>query len=127
MFQFTPEGKERVLHSFCKLHGCPNGAWPEGLILDRKGNLYGTAENGGAGVDDCPDCGVVFKLTPAGKYSLLHTFCKQSSQCSGGANPSAPLVFDPKGNLYGTTWQGGIYSTSCAAQYTCGVIFKITP
>ena len=57
--------------------------------------------------------------------TVLYSFCAQTN-CADGANPHAGLVFDQKGNLYGTTYNGGVYNyNSC--YYGCGVVFKLTP
>ena len=88
-----------VLHTF--QGGSSDGASPfAGLIMDSSGNLYGTTENGGAS-----GLGTVFELVNAsGTYSqkVLHSFNR-----SDGANPSAGLIMDSSGNLYGTTQNGG--------------------
>jgi uncharacterized repeat protein (TIGR03803 family) len=114
---------ETVLYSFCEQKNCTDGAEPvAGIVFDQKGNLYGTTRTGGA-YQYCSDvgfgCGVVFKLTRAGKYTLLHTFCEQGGNCTDGANPYAASVLDPEGNLYGTTEYGGVHGQ--------GVVFKLTP
>jgi hypothetical protein len=88
----------------------PNG----GLVLDRKGAIYGTTYFGGNNVKgQCQGgvggtgCGIVFKLTPpnqkGGKWTkkVLHQFNGQD-----GANSTAGVVFDGSGNLYGTTFAG---------------------
>ncbi len=81
--------------------GGGDGRFPNaGLIADSSGNLYGTTVNGGAS-----NRGVVFKLSPGGTETVLHSF---SSCChSGGFHPVAGLIFDSSGNLYGTTGGGG--------------------
>ena len=128
VFKITPEGKETVLYAFCSQDNCADGASPYGgLVVDNSGNLYGTTNIGGA-LNECfgfyDGCGVVFKITPEGKETVLHSFCSQSG-CTDGALPYAGLVFDQKGNLYGTTYFGGAYNSSCI--YGCGVVFKLTP
>ena len=60
----------------------PMGPIPQaGLVFDRKGNLYGTTINGGIfnnfGCSDCGARGVVFKLTPKGKETVLYSFCSE--------------------------------------------------
>jgi uncharacterized repeat protein (TIGR03803 family) len=85
------------------------------------GNLYGTTYSGGANVVG----GTVFKVTPEGKLSAIHSFCSQTN-CPDGAQPFAGLVQASDGNLYGTTSVGGI-GQSCPVQGGCGTIFKITP
>jgi uncharacterized repeat protein (TIGR03803 family) len=92
----------------------PGGAEPvAGLILDKAGNLYGTTFSGGAHHQ-----GTVFKLTPSpdGKWieTVLHSFSG-----SDGSSPTAGLVFDQEGNLYGTTWNGG--------PLAAGNVFELTP
>jgi uncharacterized repeat protein (TIGR03803 family) len=98
VFKLDPTGKETVLYRFT---GGADGAYPEaGLIRDRAGNLYGTAStNGGGSTFVCPpSCGVVFKLDPTGKLTVLHTFTGGPD----GGGPSAGLIPDREGNLYGT-------------------------
>ena len=107
-FSAVQAGSFKVLHSFS---GGTDGCYPVGgLILDGASNLYGTTAGG-----TCNSCGTVFKLAPRGTETLLHDFT-----CGGsGDGPGASLVFDKKGNLYGTTVNGGSIG--------CGLIFEITP
>src|SRR5579872_1977741 len=110
---------ETVLHAF---GGGSDGAFPRaGLVLDAKGNLYGTTFQGG-GSNACNlGCGTIFELTlTAGMWteSILYAFTGQAD----GANPAAGLVFDRNGNLYGTAFGGGA-STTCGGG-GCGVVFQ---
>jgi uncharacterized repeat protein (TIGR03803 family) len=87
-----------------------------GLIRDAAGNLYGTTAVGGSGVNRlCQGgtCGVVFKLSPSGTETVLHNFTR-----GDGANPTAGLIADAAGNLYGTTSNGGTYGFY-------GVVFEL--
>ena len=72
-------------------------------------------------------CGVVLKLmsNSDGSWteSVLYTFCSMTN-CSDGKWPGGGLVFDQKGNLYGTTWQGGANVHGAGA---FGTLFKLTP
>jgi hypothetical protein len=107
--------KETVLHEFPDFW---NGASPLGtLASDRAGNLYGTTAGGGKTQHCLGGCGVVFKMTHAanGKwtYTVLHRFAGPD-----GANPQAGVTLDKKGNIYGTTVQGGAGGA--------GVVFEIT-
>jgi uncharacterized repeat protein (TIGR03803 family) len=90
--------------------------YPTGnLIQDSSGNLYGTDSEGGAF-----GYGQVFKLTPSGTFTTLHSF-------TGGADGGQPfgnLVFGSDGNLYGSASTGGS-GNSC--QGGCGVLFKVAP
>jgi uncharacterized repeat protein (TIGR03803 family) len=93
----------KVLYTFT---GRSDGGIPEGnLVRDTAGNFYGATYQGGD--LNCntftPGCGVVFKLSPTGKETVLHTF---TSGRSDGANPAGGVVRDAKGNLYGATIYG---------------------
>jgi uncharacterized repeat protein (TIGR03803 family) len=73
----------------------------------RDGNLYSTSQLGGTFGK-----GVVFRLTPAGQVTVLHSF----DGTTGGV-PRGGLTLGSDGNLYGTTCQGGSFND--------GTIFKI--
>jgi uncharacterized repeat protein (TIGR03803 family) len=91
--------------------GTPNA----GMILDTEGNLYGTTQEGGSIGD-----GTVFELTPAGGVwteKILHSFSPSSAD---GVQPLADLVMDSKGNLYGTTPNGGAKAAGAAFELTPG-------
>jgi uncharacterized repeat protein (TIGR03803 family) len=110
VFKVSKTGKETVLYNFCSLTGCTDGQYPYApLVRDAAGNLYGTTQYGGAS-----NIGVVFKLTPGGKETVLHSFTGGSD----GVYPYAGLYRDAAGNLYGTTENGGTANL--------GVVFKIS-
>lgn len=113
VFELTSAGKLRVLHQF---KSSPNdGENPNGgLVLDASGNLYGTTTYGGKS-----GWGTVFKITPAGKETILYNF----SGGADGSGPYASLLLE-KGNLYGTTTSGGTVNANCTG---CGVVFRLTP
>lgn len=103
---------EKVVHAFDFTTGsAPVG----GLVFDRRGDLFGTTQGGGAS-----GAGVVFGLqrskgnTWAAK--VLHSF-------TGGADGGFPyaerLIFDEAGNLYGTTSGGGVNNY--------GLVFRVSP
>jgi uncharacterized repeat protein (TIGR03803 family) len=83
------------------------------LVDGADGNFYGATYNGG-GKPACPDCGTVFKVTPAGSLTTLYSFGGPD-----GANPAAGLIRAGDGNFYGTTVAGGTDGG--------GTIFRITP
>jgi len=87
-------------------------------IIDSKGNLYSTTCNDGAFAS-----GVVWKLSPAGKETVLYNF-KQTG--GGGGMPYSSLIMDAAGNVYGTTQFRGIYGGPCGA-LGCGTVFKVDP
>jgi uncharacterized repeat protein (TIGR03803 family) len=104
---------------------------PAGLIFDAAGNLYGTTYQGGTyGSCNHYGCGTVFKLTPeaGGGWTekILYSFCPQGYGCADGAGPSASLIFDAAGNLYGTTFWGGIYNCT-SGMVGCGTVFELPP
>jgi uncharacterized repeat protein (TIGR03803 family) len=127
VFELSPQENgswlEAVLYSFCSVSECADGERPLSgpLVRDASGNIFGTTLFGGAYRNCNGDaCGVIFKLDPAGKETVLHSFTGGAD----GADPWAGLVMDGSGNLYGTTQEGGV---TCAPTFTCGVVFEIAP
>ncbi len=103
---------EVVIHTFT---GGSDGANPyAGLVPDSTENLYGTTVNGGGSNACSGGCGTVFKVTSSGKESILYSFAGGTD----GANPYGGLIRDTRGNLYGTTVDGGSY---------VGTVFEVTP
>jgi uncharacterized repeat protein (TIGR03803 family) len=128
VFELTSEGALTSLYSFNR--NTSDGRTPTvgPLLRDRAGNLYGTTEAGGdlkcVSVNPSQKgCGTVFKLSPEGKETILHSF---NGSPSDGATPLAGLTADSAGNLYGTTYVGGSGCTDGAGG-GCGTVFKITP
>jgi uncharacterized repeat protein (TIGR03803 family) len=111
---------ETIIHVF----DGTDGAQPHGALVTDKvlgGNLYGTAESGGAG-----NSGVVFELSPPASeggpwtYQILYSFL-------GGADGSTPrgaLLLGKDGSLYGTTSFGGL---SGSGYYGNGTIYRLSP
>ncbi len=124
-FQLTPQQDgswtETVIHNFGNVGDGANPAF--GLISDAMGNLYGTTAGGGAATSG--GCGTVFELLkpqPGGTWTenILYTFCSQTY--ADGEQPSSGLIFDGKGNLYGTTGEGGS-KQNCS----CGTVYELSP
>jgi uncharacterized repeat protein (TIGR03803 family) len=115
---FAPDAwaaeKYKVLHAFTG--GSDGGGLYGGVILDERGNVYGTTSGGGAYGE-----GTVFRLrtSPNGRWAetVLHSFCSQS-HCTDGALPPTGLALDAAQNLYGTAG-GGVQNS--------GVIFELSP
>ena len=125
IFRLNRAGQFTVLYKFS---GGTDGGIPTygTLALDRAGNIYGTTNYGGdlsCQVGSWPGCGVVYKLDPAGNQTVLYSF----HHGSDGAIPSSGVLLDGKGNLYGTTLEGGDFSGNCKSDIGCGVIFRLSP
>jgi uncharacterized repeat protein (TIGR03803 family) len=122
VFELTPTTgggwTEQVLHSFG--NGTDGGEPRASLIFDAAGNLYGTTYGGGIYCHSIGGCGTVFELTltAGGNWTeaVLYNF---GSFTDDGYEPSASLIFDAAGNLYGTTQFGGIHGW--------GTVFELTP
>jgi uncharacterized repeat protein (TIGR03803 family) len=107
VFKCTPDGVETDLYTFSG--GNDGGAPQSSLIADNNGNLYGTTSGGGA-----HGRGTVFRLSPDGKETALYAFTGGSD----GEYPSAGLIADQNGNLFGTTSAGGTADV--------GVVFELS-
>jgi uncharacterized repeat protein (TIGR03803 family) len=111
VYKLDRAGNETVLHSFT---GGADGNGPNGgLVRDKQGNLFGATIAGGD-LSGCGGggCGIVFKVDRSGEETVLHNFVGLE-----GAFPSASLVQDEEGTLYGTTNDGGAFGQ--------GVLFKL--
>jgi len=112
VFKIAPDGTLTTVYYFTG----PEGKNPYlGVVQGSDGNFYGTTYWGGnRGV------GTVFRLTPAGRLSLLHSFCADDN-CIDGESPWAGVVQGPRGLVYGTTSLGGL--SSCNTGAGCGTVF----
>jgi uncharacterized repeat protein (TIGR03803 family) len=119
VFEITPSGTLTTLHSF----DGTDGAYPyAGLVQATDGNLYGTTANGGANnLTGCDGgCGTIFKITPAGAFTSLYSFCSQKD-CADGGGPFS-LVQATDGKFYGATSGGG--NISDCGGLGCGTVFS---
>src|SRR5580698_5485802 len=123
VFKITSAGKQTVLHNFCSVANCADGYDPFwGLTLATDGNYYGTTSDGGANNVG----GNVFKITSAGKLTVLYSFCGSSDgDCSDGSTPDGGVIQGIDGNFYGTTRFGG-GGPLCISNGFCGNVFKVT-
>ena len=115
VFKITPAGVVTNLHNFTG----PDGLFPgAGLVQGTDGNFYGTTTQGGATFVDSnsPGNGTVFRITPAGVLTTLHSF---TGYPSDGQDPGGTLVQGSDGNFYGTTKGGGSVGG--------GTVFQMTP
>src|SRR5262249_55939153 len=86
------------------------------LIQGSDGKFYGTTELGGASCQTGFGCGTVFKITPEGNLTRLHSFCTLAG-CADGLEPEASLMQGTDGRFYGES--GG-------SADGCGTVFAIT-
>ncbi|MGC9946642.1 MAG: choice-of-anchor tandem repeat GloVer-containing protein [Bryobacteraceae bacterium] len=117
VYKLDTTGQETVLYTFTDSHGSQG----TGVIRDPAGNLYGTTYYGGT-----ERTGSVYKLDTAGNYTVLYSF----TDGADGGYPSAGVILDPAGNLYGTTpvagtggW-GVVYKLDTSGQET--VLYSFT-
>jgi uncharacterized repeat protein (TIGR03803 family) len=116
IYKATAAGKITVLHNFSGYVSSTqyDGARPIGILVEgADGSYYGTTYQGGE-----YNAGTVFKITPSGTYTLLHSFSFQAPTYDGQL-PIAGLTLGTDGNFYGTTAYGGTQNG--------GAIFEITP
>jgi uncharacterized repeat protein (TIGR03803 family) len=119
VFELSPDGKggwtESVLYSFGP-QGSGDGQQPDaGLVMDSSGNLYGTTFVGGTN-----DEGTVFQLSPKAGGGWTETVIHNFGNSGDGSLPTANLVLDANGHLYGTTGSGGTRSGGTVFQLTSG-------
>ncbi len=121
VFELSPQAgggwTESVLYTFAG--GTSDGANPlGGLVFDKAGNLYGSANSGGS--SQCGSgCGGVFELSPQAGGGWQERMLYFFQNGNDGAIPDSLLIIDPAGNLYGTTQVGGSGS--------CGTVFELLP
>lgn len=121
VFRLSPNASggwtETVLHSF--KGGTSDGATPHASVIrDSAGNLYGTTVGGGGGT--CPGgCGIVFQLLPAASGSWTEAVPHRFTGGTDGAGPYSGVILDGAGNLYGATTAGGAKGF--------GAVYKLTP
>jgi uncharacterized repeat protein (TIGR03803 family) len=110
VFRITPQGALTRLHSFCSHHYCKAGNDPyAALVLGSDGNFYGGTIYGGANL-----AGTVFKISPTGTLTVVHTFDGTDGSSLAG------LIQTSDGTFYGTTSYGGTGTGP-------GTVFKMTP
>ena len=106
VYRLDLTGRQTAVYSFT---GGTDGSDPESTpVLNRQGNIFGTATGGGAG-----GFGTVYEISSSGGFTVLHAF-------TGGADGGLPrgVALDSSGNLYGGAGYGA---------YGRGVVYKITP
>jgi uncharacterized repeat protein (TIGR03803 family) len=109
---------EKVLYNF---QGGNDLGSDSAIVRDAQGDFYGSSREGGGQGCDGLGCGTVFRISQAGKRTLLHAF--QGGQ--DGSDPVGGVIRDGAGNLYGTTQNGGDLTCGQGGR-GCGTVFKIT-
>jgi len=111
VFEITSSGTAKLLYSFKTTH---DGQFPARLIVGSDGNIYGvTLFGGSAATGPATGGGTVFKVTPAGAVTLIHSFLGDPD----GLLP-VDLIEAANGTFYGATSSGGTYDE--------GTVFKLT-
>jgi uncharacterized repeat protein (TIGR03803 family) len=116
IFKYDPsQGQDgfTILYSFPSVE---NTYSPSPLTLGTDGNFYGTTYGSGY----TSTWGTFFQITPAGKFTTLHTF--QGYPENEPGEPSGPLTLGANGNFYGTSQAGGYPD-----DYNGGTVYEITP
>lgn len=124
VFRMTPSGAVTILYSFGT--SAADGVTPLGsLVQGADGNFYGTTVNGGANScstsGETNNCGTVFRITPSGNLTILHSF---GTSLADGIAPQGPLTVGSDGAFYGTTPSGG--GGICGFAFGCGTVFRVT-
>ena len=109
VFKVTRAGKLEIVYNFQQ---DPAGWYPgNDLVLGNDGNLYGTTDGG---------YNTIFKVTPNGTFTTLHTFTGPD-----GLGLYGGVTEGVDGNFYGTTRGGGKSSQFCPSG--CGTVYRMTP
>lgn len=115
VFRISTTGSKKVIYTF---KGPPDAASPNFALLNLKGTLYGTTQEGGASCNTREGCGAVFAISTSGSEHVVYSF-------KGGSDGETPFasVIAVNGKLYGTTYYGG-GNPRCAGG--CGTVFEMT-
>ena len=112
LFKLSATHKEAVLHSF---GNGKDGLIPSGgLVEDKNGNVYGVTLEGGT-----HGAGTIFKVTPAGKETILYNFG------NAAGTPEGSLLLDQHGNLFGTTVEGGTNGFGTVFEFSAAGKFHV--
>jgi uncharacterized repeat protein (TIGR03803 family) len=121
VFRLTPAGLIQTVYSFSV---ATNGLYlSTGLTLGSDGNLYGAAPFGGnpLACTYTAGCGTMFQVTPAGGFTLLHTFANTTD----GGYPNGTQVEDTNGNIVGA--DGGASGTTVTSPYLFQLATQLPP
>jgi hypothetical protein len=124
VFELTPPVKKGALWNETTLYsftGLSDGSQPDGLFMDKTGNIYGTTFWGGFNICKGPtsSCGVVFEISPQGTHWIEKTLYDFTGKLDG-SNPPGGVIFGKDGALYGVT-SGGDQESNL------GTVFRVVP
>jgi hypothetical protein len=133
VFQLLPPAQGQTAWTLKTLYtftGGADGAFPQTLVMDSQGALYGMTDEGGLRNGVCAQngndigCGTVFKLSPPVQGQSTWTLNTLWTFTGGadGSSPTGGVVFGPSGELYGFTYGG----FTCP-HGICGGVYKLTP
>ncbi len=141
VWEITASGAYKDLHDFggtvttsTGISG-HDGSQPQSMVaIDGAGNLYGTANWGGAygWGSQFPyyGYGMIWEITPSGKYLDRHDFGGEVTNAGGastadGCFPFSGVMFDSSGNMYGTTLNGGP-NTPTGYDAAAGIVWELS-
>jgi uncharacterized repeat protein (TIGR03803 family) len=133
VFKLKRAGSGWTLSPLYNFAGGADGAYPVArVVFGPNGTLYGTTENGGTTGDCSGGCGTVFNLQPqptactAALCPWIETIVQRFTTL---AFPASEVTFDSAGNLYGTTYAGGLLApgggNGCSGD--CGAVYELSP
>lgn len=118
VFELSPSSggwSETILHNFDIVDIEGDGGLPEaGVIIDSTGALIGTVYAGST-----HGYGAVYKLTPNGNGTWTETHLYTFGAGTDARNPNSNLIADAQGNLYGTSYSGGVDNA--------GTVYELSP
>jgi uncharacterized repeat protein (TIGR03803 family) len=116
VFKISLSGALTTVYNFCSQPSCADGGFPAGpLVQATDGNFYGTTSFNGPSPN-----ATIFKVTPKGALTTLHSFNIQGATTQGDG-----VIQDTSGKFYGTTMFGGITNfSSCFG--TCGTAYALS-
>jgi uncharacterized repeat protein (TIGR03803 family) len=115
-FSLTPSGSQ---WTYAVIHQFQDSAFPNDVLVDSTGNVFGTASAGGANGG-----GLLYKLDQGTWHqTVLHQFCALAN-CTDGKGPFGGMAEDASGNLFGTTAVGGSAGKGVAFEYNSGGQYK---
>jgi uncharacterized repeat protein (TIGR03803 family) len=123
LFKITPSGTLTILHDFCSVQDdygdCVDGVVQRATLLQGSdGDFYGTAQYGGIYNNCLGGCGIIFKMSAAGKFTTIYNF----TGLLDGFYPITTFVEGSDGKMYGTSFEGGV---NLCGTMGCGSVYNV--